>query len=583
MLDRPVLFGLHHIRSFVIVSVVAGRLAAPASAQWFTDRTAELFPAQQEYTNQVTVVDVDADGDRDIVWANGGGFSAAEAPLPARLFINRLDEPAGVFADESASRLGNLVGIFRDVQAGDCDGDGDPDLIFAQDFLRPAKLLLNDGAGNFSDASAERLPAMNLSSNHVAFADVDNDGDLDLFFCNGGAYRQLAGVPQLFLNNGSGLYVDAPASMTPQAAFAGQMDCTFADIDGDFDLDVVLSGLVGTSQLWRNNGSGAFTKLLPFNGGQVAYSHDFGDLDGDGDLDLIGVSALPEYLIRNNMPGAWADVSALISPNITIDDNESRFFDYDDDGDGDLIIATLEFGVTARTSVERVYRNDGPGATPQFVEQAGVMPLGKDATLDLEVADLNGDGRLDVVTAQGEFGADFQNRIYMNETGPADSHAPTIVRVESVANATLVAGSAGPFAIRAIVTDATTGDRGFDPQAITLDVVLADGGRMAIPMRWVGNTEWRGVIPPQQTCGTISYRLVATDRSNNTATSATASFVITSSTPVLGDVDGDCIVGSADVAILLGAWGTANEAADLDGDGAVTAGDLAILIGAWTS
>ena len=555
-------------------------LAASAQAQWFVERTSELFPRQQEYTNQVTVADVDGDGDLDIIWANGGGFSVAEPPLPARLYINRLNEPTGTFVDESVARLTNVIGIFRDVQAGDCDGDGDLDLVFAQDFLRPAKLLMNDGAGYFSDASADRLPAMNLSSNHVAFVDVDNDGDLDLFFCNGGAYRQLAGVPQLFLNDGTGYYVDAPAGMTPQAAITGQMDCTFADVDEDFDLDVVISGLVGTSQLWLNNGSGTFARHLPFNGGQVAYSHDFGDLDGDGDFDLIGVSALPEYLIRNNMPGTWSDISSLISPNLTIDDNESRFFDYDSDGNADVVVATLEYGVTPGMSVERVYRNLGPGANPQFVEVQGIMPPGKDATLDLEVADLDGDGRLDIVTAQGEFGADFQNRIYMNESGPVDSRPPTIVRVESMPDATLVNGSAGPFAVRAIVTDATTGDRGFDPQTIVLDAVLANGDPLVVPMRWVGNTEWRGVIPPQASCGTIQYSVAATDRAGNTATSDLLAFSITATSAVVGDLDGDCKVDDADVAILLGAWGGAG--ADLNGDGTTDAADLGILLGAWS-
>lgn len=554
--------------------------AAPAQAEWFVDRTSELFPLQQEYTNQVTVADIDADGDLDIIWANGGGFSAAEPPLPARLYINRINEPIGTFVDESAVRLADLIGIFRDVQAGDCDGDGDFDLLFAQDFLLPAKLLINDGAGYFTDASADRLPAMNLSSNHVAFADVDNDGDLDLFFCNGGAYRQLAGVPQLFLNNGAGFYVDAPASMTPQAAIAGQMDCTFADVDEDFDLDVVISGLIGTSQLWLNNGAGKFTRHLPFNGGQVAYSHDFGDLDGDGDLDLIGVSVLPEYLMRNNMPGAWNDISPLLSPNLNIDDNESRFFDYDNDGKADLVIATLEFGVTPGMSVERVYRNLGPGAIPQFVEVEGVMPPGKDATLDLEVADLDGDGRLDIVTAQGEFGIDFQNRIYMNESGPADSRPPTIVRVESVPDALLAEGMAGPFAVRAIVTDATTGDRGFDPQTIVLDALLANGDPLVIPMKWVGNAEWRGVIPSQSTCGTLKYSVVATDRAGNSATSGVQTFSITASSAVLGDLDGDCNVDGADLGILLGAWGDGG--ADLNGDGTTDASDLGILLGAWS-
>ena len=61
--------------------------SSPACAQW-VDQTATLFPTISEYTNQLTIADIDGDGDNDIVWANGGGYSSLGALLKPRIYIN---------------------------------------------------------------------------------------------------------------------------------------------------------------------------------------------------------------------------------------------------------------------------------------------------------------------------------------------------------------------------------------------------------------------------------------------------------------------------------------------------------------
>ncbi len=158
--------------------------AAPALAQQFQEQQATRFPQPPaaDYTNQLTIGDIDGDTDLDIVWANGGGFTSATANQVARIYINN---GAGVFTDESVPR-GAASGIFRGVELGDIDNDGDLDMVLAQDYNRQPKLLLNNGVGVFTDVSAARLPATALSCSRAEFADVDNDGDLDLYFVNGG-------------------------------------------------------------------------------------------------------------------------------------------------------------------------------------------------------------------------------------------------------------------------------------------------------------------------------------------------------------------------------------------------------------
>jgi hypothetical protein len=165
-----------------LAGLVAFAVALPAVAQTFQQQTTTRFPTQSEYTNQLTFVDLDLDGDLDIVFANGQGYTSAGVALKPRVFIN---DGTGVFADQTDARVAGVTGWFRGVEAGDVDRDGDPDLLLVQDFAKKPKLLMNDGAGVFTDGSV-RLPNLNLSSARGQFGDVDNDGDLDIVVLNSG-------------------------------------------------------------------------------------------------------------------------------------------------------------------------------------------------------------------------------------------------------------------------------------------------------------------------------------------------------------------------------------------------------------
>jgi hypothetical protein len=164
------------------------------------------------------------------------------------------------------------------------------------------------------------------------------------------------------------------------------MDCLFADLDNDLDLDFVIATRAtgaNATQIWMNNGAGTFAKLAGLVADQTAYSYDCGDIDGDGDLDLVGVNAgasSTELLLRNNGAGtSWTNVSTQISPNPAADDNDSRFIDFDNDGDLDLVIAALG-------APDRIYRNDGLGTFTQVT--TGVMPPVTDSSLDIKVGDV---------------------------------------------------------------------------------------------------------------------------------------------------------------------------------------------------
>ena len=542
--------------------------AAPASAQQFLDQTSTRFPVQAEYSNQCTLVDLDGDGDSDIVFANGQGYSSLGTLLKPRMYINN---GSGVFSDQTDARAAGITGCFRGVEAGDVDRDGDWDLLLAQDFNRRPLLLINDGTGVFSDQTAARMPNIAMGSARGQFGDVDNDGDLDIVLCNSGTNRFAStGRPRLFLNDGTGVFTDAPAAQFPTTALSQQMDIIFGDFDNDLDLDLHIgtraSG-TGSSQLWKNDGAGNFTRITPFVTDASCYSYDFGDLDGDGDLDLIGVNAgvsNAELLLRNNAAGeSWTNISSQITPNPTSDDNDSKFIDYDNDGDLDLVIAALG-------GPDRMYRNNGAGV---FAQVTGILPTLSDSSLDIKAGDLDGDGKPDLVTAQGESGQ-FQNRIYIN-TGPADTKAPNIKLVEQVPSRT-----AGPFVVRTEVFDGVTSDRGYDDDGVFLVYSVAGGKPQSVEMAWSGNSLWRGVIPAQDPCTMVEYFVRARDVSGNESTSPVKSFVTAGSCGVTGDLNGDGVVNASDLAILLNAWGGGGPA-DLNGDGTVNAQDMAVLLNSF--
>ncbi len=532
-------------RVSLLVVLSISFFASAANKSWgqWADKTSVRFPQPDplDYSNQLTIGDLDGDGDLDIVWANGGGFSSAGAAQVARIFIN---DGAGFFTDESAAR-GAASGNFRGAELGDIDGDGDLDLILAEDFNRLPNLLVNNGSGFFTDQSAARLPPLNLSATRAQFGDIDNDGDLDIYITNGGTVNRFgSGQNRIYINNGLGFFTDETSTRHPVAVLSEPQDAIFGDIDGDYDLDVRAGNRASNqSRLYRNNGAGVFTTVTGVPADANTYSYDFGDLDGDGDLDLLGANSNgsgnnSELLLRNDGTGAYTNISSNLSPNPSEDDNDSKFFDYDNDGDMDIIIARLG------GAGEKIYNNNGVG---MFTLTSGLLPTTSDSSLDVKVGDLTGDGRLDIVTAQGESGS-FVNRFYIGVGNAIDTRAPRIINTEQQANTN---NATGPYIIRASILDDMSSDRNFFDKGIYLNYAANGGPVQQVVMHYSGGQIYRGAIPGLACGGTViyTYYVTATDFANNTATGPTKTFTVTSSsTP--GDLDADSDVDQVDGDIL---------------------------------
>jgi len=546
-----------------------------ASAQQFVDQTSTRFPVQVEYTNYIAVGDIDSDGDLDICFANGQGYSSLGTLLKPRIYING---GTGIFTDQTDTRAAGITGCFRSAEFGDVDLDGDLDLLLGQDYNRQMLLLMNNGSGVFTNETAGRIPTLNTSTARATFGDVDADGDLDIALCNSGASGRFGtGQPRLYINDGSARFTDVTATRLPQGNVSQQMDVLFLDADGDFDLDLFLATRATTpnqSRLWINNGSGTFSNLGNFPNDATAYAYDAGDIDGDGDLDLLGTNAglsNQELLARNanGLGTSWTNISTSISPNPSSDDNDSKFFDMDNDGDFDLVIATLG-------STKRIYRNtNGLGA---FTQVTNVITASTDSSLDVKVADFDGDGDYDIVTGQGESGA-FQNRIYIN-SGPADTIAPTIVRTEQVVPGS-VAGE--PRSVRVTLRDGYTSHMGFHARSVLLRYGLQGQLTQSVAMKLTGNCLWRGIIPGQVAGSVVSYSVQATDAVGNVGNGPVLTFTEPGTPPQPGDRNNDGLVDGQDLAMVLAAFGTSSAEGDASGDGFVDGEDLTIVLAGFTA
>jgi len=441
----------------------------------FADETAARLPAG--FTLQgtsLTVCDVDADGDLDVVFAT-------RSATQQRILINN---GTGIFTDQTAQRFPTLVLNSWGVGFGDVDGDGDIDLVF-DDQGAKAHLLKNDGTGHFTDDAAFQAIAVPKPIAEAAqMVDIDNDFDLDIIV-DGKSIPQ-----QLYVNDGAGAFTFDGTTLP--AGGNNTYATGWADLDNDGDLS--LAGDIDGFYISLDQGS--------FNEGTAQ-----NNLYPSGTLSFTG------------------STTTLTGLNGQ-DDNDVVFLDADNDGILDVIVGSLA------NNKEKLYLNDGSFGTGSFVYQANGFTTLTDSTLDLAIGDFDNDGRYDVVTAQGESG-NFTNRVYRN-TGPQDTVPPHIGRIEPTApRVPLSVIQGGGLVRRAWIQDATF-KRGQIFAKGRLDVTAVKRGstqNFTVPMTYVGGGLHRGAIHPDPSpTGTVgmdvTFSVHATDPSGNFSDSATSTFRI---------------------------------------------------------
>ena len=374
--------------------------------------------------------DFDNDGYLDIV------TSSWDPADRLRYFRNNRD---GTFTErtEQAGLIG-ISGGLNLVQA-DYDNDGNVDVFVLRGaWLRergrhPNSLLRNNGDGTFTDVTFDAgLGDVHYPSQTAAWADYDNDGDVDLYVGNETS-RALVAPGQLFRNNGDGTFTDTAAS-------AGVLNhryakaVTWGDYNGDRLPDLYVSNSGGANRLYRNTGRGTFVdeaRRLRAGRPHESFPAWFWDVDNDGVLDLyvsayiagiehlaadalgLPVGVERSRLYRGTGDGRFEEVSEQYGLRRPVAAMGANFGDLDNDGYPDFYLGT---GYPPYHSLMPgvMYRNRGGQRFADVTYAGGFGHLQKGHGVFF--ADLDHDGDQDVFEQMGgAFPGDrFGNVLYEN-------------------------------------------------------------------------------------------------------------------------------------------------------------------------
>jgi hypothetical protein len=413
----------------------------------------------------VLIADWNRDGAPDLVLINGGSVAnAADRPKEAlnRLYLN---DGRGAFTDATEAWGLGSPGYGMGGAAGDYDNDGWTDL-YLTTWGGHDRLLRNTGQGFTDVTEASRIAPEPSWSSSAGFFDADNDGDLDLYvvryvdftlenavkcffnqvhiYCTPLLYKGVR--DRLLQNNGDGTFSDvsdeallfarparesasagghepesanAPEGVFDSAAWKG-LALGLGDIDGDGDGDVYVANDTSRNLLFINRGNGVFDEGGRMAG--VAYGEngaeqagmgvDFGDVDGDERWDIACA----------NFQGEPTNVYCQVEPLFFVDRADAvgvgppsrlrlkfgiDFFDADNDGDEDLLVAnghiydqveTFLHGVTF-AQPNTLYEFLDRGVFVDVTEHAGPALADCQVSRGLATADLNSDGLLEYVVS----------------------------------------------------------------------------------------------------------------------------------------------------------------------------------------
>jgi len=579
-------------------------LAAPREAKaigYFTSATATVLPAVQPcqdsqpgcYTHWLVAADLEGDGDMDILLSNGGSYYTTGKADESVVYLN---DGKGVLTNVTPTLFNNAHNRNRQIAVADVDGDGDLDIYQPGAYgLDLDKLWIQTATGVYEDRAATLLPEGLMShAGSCHMGDLDGDGDMDLINMDWGV-GSTATIAHaiLYTNDGKGKFTlaaiqndldfyqatdrlpvtipgsGAPPSVNPTTAgtvtYWGTraIDVDFADVDADFDLDILVNMRNGFSRIFLNDGFGNFkdgtnfaivtsadglkqtaTTNYPIKQGPYVYNQDVCDVDDDGDLDLLIDNAGQKPTVNNSWSfggGNGGNVSQILINNgrgkftddtvnrITgepgSDDNAVKCADLNNDNHYDLIVASLQ----GRS--EKLLLNDGVG---HFNFVADGVPYGfsgpypgqgspteGDFTLGIELTDLNGDKMLDMVTGQGE-GRNYDEKAYFGGGGSMPDTKPPIFRaVETPAPL-----SETPTIVRYALRDNVTNDAGQHIKVSSVTYSVGGGTPKTVPGKFFGGDLFRATIPAQSAGTVVKYKISATDRAGNVGTSAEITYTV---------------------------------------------------------
>ncbi len=411
----------------------------PAADTLRTPGGEALFSDRQNIPN---VGDIDCDGRQDLMVGRLDGtitrFEVAGWREDAGGRVPRFRRVTDNFEDIEivAEFVGSLHGA-NSLVVTDFDGDGDPDLFWG-DFFE-AGLLYIENTGSCAQPNLRGRPVpfppgdplVSSGYNAPTFGDLDGDGDRDLLVgVIGGAYNPLttSDANLWMLEQTDDGWEKRTERFLPGLDVGSESVPAFADLEGDGELDLLLAAKIDpdvrTSSVihrferiddrdgapaWRAAGS------LPMRG-SYQYAPAFGDLDGDGDDDLVLGDFRDELTLHVNEGtgpdgrARWAEADSPVAVLERGSHAVPALGDVDDDGDLDLLVGESDGTVT-------FFRNEGTPAEPDFRRVAdawqGVRVERRSAPA---LGDVDGDGDLDLLVGTSSSGI----RLWRNEGTPAE-------------------------------------------------------------------------------------------------------------------------------------------------------------------
>ena len=347
----------------------------------------------------------DFDNDGDLDVAITG------APTSFGAFSGVFRNDGGTFVNIAAPLEGVSLG---DIEWGDYDNDGDLDLLLAgrnPSLAYSTKLYRNDG-GSFVDVS---VPLVGVQYASVAWGDYDNDGDLDILLVGRTSNFNRDTLSKIYRND-NGTFTDV-AAVLPELSFS---DIQWGDYDGDGDLDILAAGTgidgARLAQVLRNDGDATFVNisapLVPVTNGSI----DWGDYDNDGDLDILltgqAGDGQPRSLIyRNDGSSGFTATSFALA---AVFESDAAWGDHDNDGDLDILL-------TGRTGspvsyITRMYRNDGVAGFTDI----NTSTIGVDFS-DVAWGDFDNDGDLDFLISGRDNSITYITRLVRNDSTVANA------------------------------------------------------------------------------------------------------------------------------------------------------------------
>jgi hypothetical protein len=342
----------------------------------------------------VTVADYNNDGKDDIIRLDQGHAIYVEIQKTGGIYETRY---LGDFG--SASAWGMAV--------ADVDRNGYLDILAGGSF-GSVKILLSNASG--TGGTIVSLPNSGFFLQNVTFGDFDNDSDIDVFCCDDNAKSHI------YLNNGTATFTESTTTINFDVTStddSGNYGSVYTDFDNDGDLDLYIAkcrqGVTDTTDgrrinvMFVNDGNGNYTQdaaSYNLNIKWQSWTASFGDIDNDGDLDLLVTNHDHEsQILENDGTGHYTDITASTGFNITdITPIESVMEDFDNDGYVDLLITGSD---------ARYYHNNG---NKTFTKVTGLFD--GNSMESFAIGDLNHDGFIDVY---GSYATIYTNPTNIND------------------------------------------------------------------------------------------------------------------------------------------------------------------------